>query len=262
MILTFDDGPHHVPLGTGENYTERLLETLDANSVQDHIRAVFFVQTHVGIRGATAEGQQLMVREAAAGHLVGIHTGSTDDHVDHRTRARTPAYDWNLDGALDELDGANALESDLRRATDRIKKLTGTASQLVRPTYGATNGAVLAVYRTLGLRMLLWDVDSRDALDHARGAAVIAANVRSQVRMQIRAGHTTIVILFHDILAATSTHLDDYLIAIYEAAEAEGRVAIFPGSRDELLEWLDDALGLNHELLDSKPYELAPAESN
>ena len=251
-----------MPLGTGENYTERVLRTLDANSVQDHIKAVFFVQTHVAIRGASDVGQQVITRQASAGHLVGIHTGSTEDHVDHRTRARAPAYDWNHDGVVNELDGANGLESDLRRAADRIKRLTGTEPQLVRPTYGATNARVLAAYNTLGLHMLLWHVDSRDALDNGRGPAVVEANLRRQVREQIRAGHGTIVILFHDIVATTSTHLDDYLIAVYEAAEADGKLATFPTSSDELLEWLDDALGLGHELMGSKPYELAPADSD
>jgi peptidoglycan/xylan/chitin deacetylase (PgdA/CDA1 family) len=251
-----------VPLGTGENYTERVLGLLDANSVQDHIKAVFFVQTHVAIRGASDVGQQLITREASAGHLVGVHTGSTEDHVDHRTRARAPAYDWNHDGVVNELDGENGLECDLRRAKERLRKLTGSETQLVRPTYGATNARVLAVYHKLGLRMLLWHVDSRDALDNGRGPTVVEANVRRQVREQIRAGHSTIIILFHDILATTSTHLDDYLIAIYEAAEAEGKVAVFPTSRDALLEWLDEALGLGHELMGGQPYEIAPSDSN
>jgi peptidoglycan/xylan/chitin deacetylase (PgdA/CDA1 family) len=245
-----------VPLGTGENYTEHVLRTLEANSVQDHIKAVFFVQTHVPFRGGSEVGRQLITRMGAAGHVVGIHTGSFQDHVDHRVRAARPPYDWNEDGVLDERDGANGLESDLLRAQARIEQLTGTRPGLVRPTYGFTNAAVRASYRTLGLQAMFWDVDSRDALDNGRGPAVIEVNVRQQVRALIRARHQPIIVLFHDINATTQAHLDDYLIAIFEAAEAEGKMAVFPTTTDELTMWLDAALGLKHE---AKPYEIAPS---
>jgi len=232
-----------VPLGTGENYTEHVLRTLDANSVQDHIKALFFVQTHVPIRGASGPGQELIAHMAAAGHVVGVHTGSTVDHVDHRYRAAAPPYDRNRDGILNERDGVNGLESDLLRAKARIKTLTGIEPTLVRPTYGATNSKVRAAYRRLGLHMVFWDVDSRDALDNHRGSRVIEANVRSQIRGQIRKGRRTIIVLFHDINATTQAHLDDYLIAIYEAAEAEGKVALFPTTAEELHTWIENLLG-------------------
>jgi peptidoglycan/xylan/chitin deacetylase (PgdA/CDA1 family) len=215
----------------------------------------------VPIRGGSDAGQQLLREMAARGHLIGIHTGSTEDHVDHRTRARAPAYDWNRDGVLDERDGDNALESDMRRAAARIAKLTGREPVLVRPTYGATNEAVRAVYAKLGLRMLLWHVDSRDALDHARGSAVIEANLQREIHEQIRVGHRTIIVLFHDINVLTQAHLDDYLIAIYEAVEAEGEFATFPITTDELNAWIADALGLNHDAMGSKPYEMTPGSN-
>jgi len=196
---------------------------------------------------------------AADGHVVGVHTGSTRDHVDHRERAAGPPYDWNHDGVLDEHDGANGLESDLLRAKERIKTLTGSDPALVRPTYGVTNEAVRAVYGKLGLRMLLWHIDSRDALDHRRGPDTIEANIRSQLRTQIAVGRPVIVVLFHDINVATQAHLDDYLIAIYEAAEAEGRLATFPTSSEELHAWLDEALGPDHHTAPDKPYETVPA---
>jgi peptidoglycan/xylan/chitin deacetylase (PgdA/CDA1 family) len=233
-----------------------VLRTLEHNSVQDHIKALFFVQTHVEIRGASEPGQRLIARMAADGHIVGVHTGSTRDHVDHRRRVSMPPYDWNRDGVRD---GQNGLETDLLRAEDRIKRLTSGEPVFVRPTYGVTNAAVRAVYHRLGLRILLWHVDSRDALDHARGVGVIAANVRSQVRQQIRARRRLIIVLFHDINHATQAHLDDYLIAIYEAAEAEGKFAAFPTTPGELRAWLDEALGINHTAPD-KPYETVPAD--
>ena len=250
-----------MPLGTGENYTENVLRTLEANSVQDRIKALFFVQTHVSYRGESDVGRRLLARMGATGHLVGVHTGSTRDHVDHRRRVLAPPYDRNRDGLLDERDGANGLESDLLRAKARIRTLTGEDPTLVRPTYGATNSKVRAVYCRLGLRILLWHVDSRDALDHHRGARVIAANVRRQLREQIRARRRVIIVLFHDINVATQAHLDDYLIAIYEAAEAEGKVATFPTTSDELHAWLDEALGINHDTTREKPYETAPSSS-
>ena len=249
-----------MPLGIGENYTENVLRTLDGNSVQDKIKALFFVQTHVATRGESDVGQRLISRMASEGHVVGVHTGSTIDHVDHRRRVGAPPYDWNHDGVLDERDGASGLESDLLRAKARITKLTGSEPILVRPTYGVTNKKVRGVYATLGLRMLLWHVDSRDALDHHRGTHVIEANVREQLRGLIRRGRDPIIVLFHDINFATQAHLDDYLIALYEAAEAEGKLATFPTTYDELRAWLDEILGLDHTVPD-KPYEARSSSS-
>lgn len=242
VILSFDDGPHHVPPGTGKNYTENILRTLETNSVQDGIKAVFFVQTHTAIRGGSEVGRRLIAQTAAAGHVVGVHTGSTRDHVDHRLRAARPAYDWNRDGVLDGRDGANGLQSDLLRAKARIKGLTGKEPGLVRPTYGATNRRARAAYRRLGLRMVFWHVDSRDALDRRLGPKVVEANVRGQLREQVRGGRGLIIVLFHDINSTTQAYLDDYLIAIYEAAEAEGKVAMFPTSKTELERWLRGVL--------------------
>jgi peptidoglycan/xylan/chitin deacetylase (PgdA/CDA1 family) len=256
IILSFDDGPHHEPLGAGTNYTENVLRTLDGNSVQDGIKAIFFVQTHVETRGESDAGQRLISRMASEGHLVGIHTGSTVDHVDHRRRAAAPPYDWNHDAVLDERDGANGLESDLLRAKARVKKLTGSEPLLVRPTYGVTNAEVRAVYRKLGLRMLLWHLDSRDALDHDRGTRVIESNIRGQLHELIREKRDPIIVLFHDINYLTQAHLDDYLIAIYEAAEAAGKHAVFPTTSEELHAWLDEILGINHTVSD-KPYEIS-----
>lgn len=232
VILTFDDGPQPDSLGTGLNNTERILDTLDDDR-EGPVRAIFFVQTNAPGRGSSDVGQRLIARMASDGHLVGVHTGSNREHVDHRTRVLEPAYDWNEDGVIDDRDGANGLECDLRRAVDWLRRLTGTEPRFVRPVFGATNAAVLVVYQRIGLQMLLWHIDPRDTLA-ARTPQAVEDSLRGQIRQQVLFGRNPIIVAFHDTIGTTGQHLGDYLVAIREAVEAEGKTCAFPRDFHEL----------------------------
>ncbi len=240
IYVSFDDGPHSVTLGTGRNYTEGIMKTLASNSVQDGIKAMFCVQTHVKNRGSDLNGQALIRRMSEMGHVVAIHTGSAADHVNHIGRAVYPAYDANGDGEVDVKDGKNALESDMIRAIDRIEILAGKVPKYVRPTYGRHNTATEAVYSRQGLRMILWDVDSADSLGRYSAGKEIAAHLRGRIRREIQKGETEILVLFHDIKNATCTYFDDYLIAIYEGAQDAGKFAIFPTTTEQLERFLQE----------------------
>ena len=238
IYLSFDDGPHSLPLGVDANYTEKIIQTLASNSVQDSIKAVFFVQTHVPNRGGSETGQTLLKMLEQEGHIIGIHTGSTADHVNHKTRASINAYDANDDGVVDEKDGVNALDSDIIRASSRISGLTGNTPQYVRPTYGSYNSATEAIYAKRGLSMIMWDIDSEDATNRYSAGEALAEVLRSRISKKIEQGETEILVLFHDIKPGTQSHLDDYLIAIYEGAQDVGKIAIFPTTTSELNDFL------------------------
>ncbi|HQF02371.1 MAG TPA: polysaccharide deacetylase family protein [Phycicoccus sp.] len=121
-------------------------------------RATFFV---IG-RQASAH-PDLIAKERAAGHVVGNHTWSHPN--------------------LTQLSTADAT----RQITDTQRTL-GSAT-CVRPPYGAVNTAVNATAANLGLRVTLWDIDTRDW--EKPGAAVIAERAISQA-------HNGAVILMHD----------------------------------------------------------------
>jgi peptidoglycan-N-acetylglucosamine deacetylase len=152
VYLTFDDGP------TPE-YTPRVLDLLARHRAQ----ATFFV-----IGRSAAAHPELVRRAYAAGHGVGGHTWS------HRR--------------LTGLTGAR-LEAEVGAGNAAIRRATGAPVRCLRPPYATVDAASAQRIRALGLRLVLWDVDSNDW--RRPGAAAIAGRVLGRVR----AGD---VVLLHD----------------------------------------------------------------
>ncbi|HEX4953042.1 MAG TPA: DUF4157 domain-containing protein [Thermoanaerobaculia bacterium] len=196
FALTFDDGPHVAALGKGTNLTENVLDTLKAKS----IKGGFFVQTGVSFRGAHPTGQKLIERMAKEGHKVGVHTGGTKDHELHT-----------------EAEKAGRLEGELNAGKAAIKTATGADPGFVRPPTGAkaTNAAVLATYKKVGLTNLLWDIDVDQGADLP--LATLKARIRSEMIAVRNRGWTLttpsskIVVLMHDIQKGTSNNLPDLI---------------------------------------------------
>ncbi|MCB1054838.1 MAG: DUF4157 domain-containing protein [Acidobacteria bacterium] len=194
--LTFDDGPHHVPLGKGTNRTEKVLDTLKTKGV----KGAFFVQTGVPIRGASTAGKALMKRMQAEGHTVGIHTGGTTDHELHTTAER-----------------AGRLEGELMAAKTAINTETGETPTLVRPPTGAFNKAVSATYAKVSLTNLLWDIDGdvgassladlKARLDSADPKAPGIAAVAARGWTGTTPSKPKIVVLYHDIRKNTADNI-------------------------------------------------------
>lgn len=235
VVLTFDDGPHAGVLAHGKNYTQRVFRTLRNNILQKDIKAVFFIQTHAPARGGARIGRYVIAMLARGGHVVGIHTGSTADHANHRTRAVAAPYDVNGNGVRDAADGSNGLESDMIRAKARIRELTGSVPLYVRPTYGERNNTVLAVYRRQNLKMILWDIVSGDS------PSVDAVNLNIDKGMQrcIAAGKKQMVILFHDINFTTAFNLEEYLGNICISARKLGKTVVFPTATERVMQILN-----------------------
>ena len=124
VYLTFDDGP---AASTG-----RLLDVLSGAGAH----ATFFVV------GTAIQGQEAMMRrEISEGHAVANHTW------DHKE--------------LPRLSG-EAVRNELTSASDAIERVTGVRPSCFRPPYGATNDTVAATASDLGMRQILWNVDTLD----------------------------------------------------------------------------------------------------
>jgi peptidoglycan-N-acetylglucosamine deacetylase len=152
VYLTFDDGPTPA-------WTPRVLELLARHRAQ----ATFFVL------GRSAAAHPELVRQAfAAGHGVGNHTWS------HR----------RLTGL-----SHGQLAAEVSSASAAIQRTTGAPVRCLRPPYATVDAASAGEVRALGLRLVLWDIDTHDWL--RPGAGVIADRVLSRVG----AGD---VVLMHD----------------------------------------------------------------
>ena len=187
FLLTFDDGPN-------SRYTGRILEILDEFGV----KATFFeVGRSVGKIGADG-AIRLLQRSArtaqltAAGHVLANHTFThpmltklSDDEV----RA--------------ELESSNRV----------FGEATGSAAKpvLFRPPYGAFSARVRKITDAMGLRTVMWNVDSEDWADPIPRS--VANRVIGQAERQKRG-----VILFHDIHASAV----EALPTVLETLKREG----------------------------------------
>ena len=148
--LTFDDGP------TGS--TSALLTVLRTNGVR---ATMFNIGQNAQNNRAAAQAQ------VSAGMWVGNHSWS-HAHLTSMSQAQ--------------------MQSDLSQTSTAIQSATGTRPVLFRPPYGETNATLQSVASSLGMRQVIWDVDSQDW----NGASVsqIVANAG-----RLQAGQ---VILMHD----------------------------------------------------------------
>jgi peptidoglycan-N-acetylglucosamine deacetylase len=152
VYLTFDDGPTPA-------WTPRVLELL----ARYRARATFFVL------GRSAAAHPELVRQAfAAGHGVGNHTWS------HR----------RLTGL-----SRGQLAAEVSSASAAIQRTIGAPVRCLRPPYATADAASTNQVRALGLRLVLWDIDTHDWL--RPGAGVIAGRVLGRVR-------SGDVVLMHD----------------------------------------------------------------
>ncbi|MET8121923.1 polysaccharide deacetylase family protein [Micromonospora sp. NPDC005189] len=148
--LTFDDGP------TGN--TSALLNVLRANGAR---ATMFNVGQNVQNNRSAAQAQ------VAAGMWVGNHSWN-HAHMTSMTQAQ--------------------MQSDLSQTSSAIQSATGSRPQLFRPPYGETNSTLQSVASSLGMRQVIWDVDSQDW-----NGASVSQIVSNATRLQ--AGQ---VILMHD----------------------------------------------------------------
>ncbi|RKP10402.1 hypothetical protein THASP1DRAFT_6600, partial [Thamnocephalis sphaerospora] len=122
--LTFDDGP--------SPYTRTLLDTLDRLKVKV---TFFFLGGHV------AQYPDIVKRAYDAGHIVASHTWS------HPHLSSLPN---------------DQLIAEIKATENAIFNATGARPALIRPPYGEADERVKAVFKQLGYRSVMWNMDCTD----------------------------------------------------------------------------------------------------
>ncbi|GCB42940.1 polysaccharide deacetylase family protein [Streptomyces sp. NL15-2K] len=125
MVLTFDDGPD-------PRYTPDILDTL----AKYDVRAMFFVCGEMVV-----DNEELLVRMADEGHVVGNHTWS-HPLLPRLTRRQ--------------------IRSQMERTCDVIEEAYGERPLWFRAPYGAWNRAAFQLGAELGMEPLAWTVDTLD----------------------------------------------------------------------------------------------------
>jgi len=125
IALTFDDGPWPTS-------TAKIVDSLAKLDVQ----ATFFMLGRQ-VQGARARAKSV----ATHGNLVGVHS-------------------WNH--ALMTRRSSATNRADLMRSKNAIASATGVVPTWFRPPYGATNRSLKSTASKLGLRQVIWTVDTLD----------------------------------------------------------------------------------------------------
>ena len=166
VVLTFDDGPH-------ATYTDEVAAILK----QYGVPGVFF-QVGKNLGEVNAEGKEALSKQAAAsrrlleaGNVLGNHSYSH---------------------ALLSKEKGDQLYGEIAQADKLLKAVDTRRSALFRFPYGAHNAEGLEVLGKLGLRSVMWNIDSLDWADPVPSS--IANRVLGSLEKEKRG-----IILFHDI---------------------------------------------------------------
>lgn len=227
FILTFDDGPSASGFA---NPSVEVLHSLAENPVQNHIKAVFFVQTGATRAGNSERGRRIMHRENAEGHILGFHS-ATPWHTNHRSLS------------------PEVLEQSLQQGSTIIASITGSAPGLLRPPFWNYDQRTFAAYERHGMRVLLTDLSANDGKIWGFNASprrrAHMLREMSEVRERVAAGEfptvdgaIPVVVTFHDLNRYTARHTREYLQILLDSAQETGlRVAARPfyDDRTELL---------------------------
>jgi peptidoglycan/xylan/chitin deacetylase (PgdA/CDA1 family) len=174
--LTFDDGPD-------QEVTPAILDLLDRFDA----RAIFFIV------GKRIERAPHLLREILRrGHAIGNHTDSHDTSL----------------GFFEQL-------RDLKACQRKIQWLTGQSPWLLRPPAGKLNAPVLCAAWRLGLRIVLWSVDSGDwKLRTIRAARTRGRELADSFAEQSSYSE---IMLLHDDNRNTVGLLEEFMPAVVES---------------------------------------------
>ena len=157
VALTFDDGP-------SANATGRILNVLQKYNA----KATFFI---VGSRLDSGSLKNLLKTADSLGCEIGNHTYSHKD--------------------LTKLNAAG-IQSEISKTDVTVESIISKTPQLVRPTYGKYNPAVLSA---VNFPLICWSIDTEDWL--TRNADKTINNIKSNVK-------NGDIILMHDLYSSTA----------------------------------------------------------
>ncbi len=181
IYLTFDDGPGP--------YTEKLLDILKKYNV----KATFFVTN----QSITKPYDNIILREYNEGHTIGLHTDS---------------HNYNI------YQSVNTYFNDLYKIQDKVKRITGYTSNLIRFPGGSSNTVSKSydngtkIMTTLtkevekrGFKYFDWNVSSGDA-----GGATTKEAVFKNVTNSL-SGNGSYIVLQHDIKSFSVNAVEDII---------------------------------------------------
>ncbi|GAB2839841.1 tetratricopeptide repeat protein [Pseudoduganella ginsengisoli] len=166
VVLTFDDGPH-------ATYTDEVAAILK----QYGVPGVFF-QVGKNLGEVNAQGKEALGKQAAASRRL----------LDGGNVLANHSYSH----ALLSKEQGDQLYGEIAQADKLLKAVDARRSALFRFPYGAHNAEGLEVLNKLGLRSVMWNIDSLDWADPVPSS--IANRVLGSLEKEQRG-----IILFHDI---------------------------------------------------------------
>jgi peptidoglycan/xylan/chitin deacetylase (PgdA/CDA1 family) len=194
-MLTFDDGPH-------SSLTNKILDILEAKKV----KATFFVY------GSKVVGNKdVVTRMHAHGHEIANHgwshtpfTKQVPEALEKMIRQTTTVLNNITKGTTGSSTAAGT-----NSAAGLPSAVPGSmaASNYIRPPLGNTNAQVNDhIMKTLGLRVALWSLDSKDY------QAKTAKEVSDTVLSKAKPGD---IVLFHDVFPVTVEALPEIIDQLY-----------------------------------------------
>ncbi|MEJ2065726.1 MAG: polysaccharide deacetylase family protein [Reinekea sp.] len=182
VVLTFDDGPHYRNTGA-------VLDILKEKGVHGYF---FAVGRNVGkiIDGKPVFNKkaELLKRALNEGHRIANHSYS---HA-----------------VLTKL-GAEGQKQELGDTSQLLSSVSGQDTTEYRPPYGSKNDALLSLTDSMGMRAIMWNIDSRDWADPV--PASIVERVMAELEKRKKG-----ILLFHDIHKQTVQALPSLLDQLKE----------------------------------------------
>ena len=254
IVLTFDDGPsttftEGVPDKDrpGEykevvvNYTRMIMNELERRK----ITGVFFVQTHVPIRGGSPHGEGVIRETHNRKHILALHT----------TEPTRPHKSDNEHTALQE---RGELGNSLQGGIDRIQDITavkdendvvveeGVVVEFVRPPNGEYDTDVIETYERLNLEHVYWDIDPENGDDGTPEG--LRANLERQMKRYLpdmkknpnATPKEQLVALFHDVQSLVGRNIKSLIDKIEEVARNLGYTPCLNLTPDEVKQVMID----------------------
>lgn len=183
VVLTFDDGPHY-------RHTDTILDTLKEYDAHAYF---FAVGKNFGIENKNKKlslknNATKLKRAIKEGHRLGNHSFT------HRILTKLEANEQKK-----EMSDTNTL----------LKLISGKDNTVFRPPYGSKNDGLQKITTDLGMRSIMWNIDSMDWGDPL--AESIVERVMSHLSKNKRG-----IILFHDIHKQTVKALPSLLKKLKE----------------------------------------------
>ncbi len=206
FLLTYDDGPS---ASRDYNPTLDILRQLDSNDIQPQIKALFFVQTRNQDGGGNEYGRAILRYQHAAGHVLGLHSGTERGHIRHTKMT------------------SEELGRSLRNGRDDLRAITGINPAFIRPTFWGYNDQTQDQYTMHDLKMLLTDVNNRDGIrfnnligfrQRMRSELLRTRHAIERGALPLHRGHIPVVVTFHDLNTITAANMTEYLHVLIEEA--------------------------------------------